>query len=203
MKILALSLCLLATTAELVPAQVVSFGVKGGFPMLNAAATDDESPPYMVGASVEFRLPANWALETDAFYRRVGDSAPTLFTANGLTIPTDRIRGNSWQFPAILKHYFGDRERKIQPFLGAGFDFRATHYVVEGTGVAYAAGTTVSYPSRYTFLAETGIGPAFSVGVRMHAGRFAVIPEVRYVRWGFSDGILKNDEADFILGLNF
>lgn len=203
MKISALFFCLLAATAGLIPAQVVSVGVKGGFPMLDAATSHDESPPYMVGADVEFHLPSDWAVEADAFYRRVGSSALTSVPAANLIIPTDRIRGNSWQFPAILKHYFAEREHKIQPFVGLGFDFRTTHYATYGNGTALVGSTVVSFPNRYTYVAETGVGALASVGVRMHAGRFGVIPEVRYVRWNFTDGVLKKDEADFILGLNF
>jgi hypothetical protein len=205
MKISALFFCLLAATAEVMPAQVVSFGVKGGIPMLDGATSADESTRYLVGVSAEFRLPSNWAVETDALYRRVGSSRLNTFPpAYFVTTPiVTRERGNSWQFPAVLKHYFAERENKFQPFLGIGFDARTTNYIVEGTEVTGSGAAAALAPYRYTFRAETGVGTIAAAGVRMHVRRFAVIPEVRYIRWNFTDGLLKNDEADFILGISF
>jgi hypothetical protein len=83
----------------------------------------DESRPYTVGPSVEFRLPAGFAIEIDALYRRLGlrDSGLTAFTSYDAF--TDRWRGNAWEFPLLGKYYFRKRER-WQPFAGAGMGMR-------------------------------------------------------------------------------
>ena len=66
-------------------AQAVSLGVKGGIRFTDASGGQDESRPYIVGPSIEFRLPAHFAIEVDALYQRIGNTST--FNFSGITIP--------------------------------------------------------------------------------------------------------------------
>jgi hypothetical protein len=48
-----------------------------------------------------------------------------------------------------------------------------------------------------------GVGAVFAAGVRFRAGRFSLLPEARYTRWGGSDNQLRKNEAGLILGVSF
>jgi len=82
---------------------------KIGCPVHQRHGPSNESRPYAVGPSVEFRLPAGFAVEASAIYRRIGRTYwfnfSTQTDAVGLLI--NRTRGNSWEFPVIGKYYFG------------------------------------------------------------------------------------------------
>ncbi len=54
--------------------QALSIGVKGGISLVDQTVSKDESRPYLVGPSVEFRLPAGLAIEADALYQRIGNT---------------------------------------------------------------------------------------------------------------------------------
>jgi len=68
-------------------AQLVSVGVKGGVLITNPARYNDESQRYIVGPSVEFRLPFRFAAEIDALYTRTGTSTRFLIP-DGTVAPT-------------------------------------------------------------------------------------------------------------------
>src|SRR5436190_5859676 len=89
-------------------AQLVSVGVKGGVSITEPGRYNDESKRYIVGPSVEFRLPFRFAAEIDALYMRTGSSSRFFFLdSTGIAgITTDirtRTRGNSWEFPVLGK----------------------------------------------------------------------------------------------------
>lgn len=50
-------------------AQAVSFGVLGGVTLTDPLSYRDESRPYIIGGSIEVRLPARFAVEADILYR--------------------------------------------------------------------------------------------------------------------------------------
>lgn len=172
--------------------QAVSFGVKGGVPIGDLNANRDESRPYIVGPSVEIRLPANFAIEIDALYRRVG---------NSLAYPTpwgavfNRDRGNSWQFPFLGKYYFRSASEGWQPFVGTGWSLRETWVHSDG-----------SSPQAYHFdyRDRLDVGAVASAGVRFRKGRFAFAPEVRYTRWaGANFERNARNEAGILFGISF
>lgn len=55
--------------------QTVSIGVKGGIQFVDQTQPESESRPYLVGPTVEVRLPGNFAIEADALYQRIGNSS--------------------------------------------------------------------------------------------------------------------------------
>ena len=155
------------------------------------------------------------AIEADALYRRVGttqyppETIATAVSILGLgtspvnfSLPLNRFRGNSWQFPVLGKFYFHIRSW-WQPFAGAGYTFRTTSYTVNETLLNISStGILTTSAATFKYTSDTGVGAAFAAGVRAHFGRFAVLPEFRYTRWGSSDGLNKN-EANFLLGVSY
>jgi hypothetical protein len=186
--------------------QPLSFGVIGGVPLNYPAPSPccsvqnytDESRPYTVGPSIEFRLPAGFAIELDALYRRLGlrDSGLTAFTSYDAF--TERWRGNVWEFPVLAKFYFHTRER-WQPLAGAGMGMRYLSREAHGNHVGALGSFYESHYSDNQFIAgETG-----AVGIRFRMGRVDWLPQFRYTRWNASGILTESNEAEILLGIAF
>src|SRR5271163_3902273 len=125
MRKLSLVFALVLSAAGAASAQLVSAGALGGVRLTDVFDYSDESRIYDVGGSVEFRLPAGFAVEADALYQRMGESY-SFFEANGTLSSafSSRERANVWEFPLLGKYYFRPRSAAWRPFVGAGFAFR-------------------------------------------------------------------------------
>jgi hypothetical protein len=189
-------------------AQAVSFGVLGGVTLTDPLSFRDESRPYIVGGSIEVRLPGRFAVEADVLYQRIGTSTSLSgFLNPTITSITDRQRGNSWKFPILGKYYFRPRTSAWQPFVGTGYAFRAIQFhddvnetTVDSSGAIH---NTTFHGDHGDGL---GVGAIFATGVRFHAGRFAFSPQVRYTRWGDTQNnptSLRKNEAGLLLGISF
>ncbi|MBI2680789.1 MAG: outer membrane beta-barrel protein [Candidatus Solibacter usitatus] len=197
-------------------AQVVSLGVKGGIRFTDASGGQDESRPYIVGPSIEFRLPAHFAIEIDALYQRLGNTAQYHFFS-GITSPGNngpfpypvaaiyRVRANSWEFPVLGKYYLRPRTAAWQPFIGTGWALRTSGVHTSGsvtTVDSAGAKSTSSYHSHYQ--SGVDVGAVFAAGVKYRVGRVAFAPEARYTRWGGSDSTFnRKNEAAVLLGITF
>ena len=188
-------------------AQFLSLGVKGAVPVNAPYYSSDESKRYIVGPSIEFRLPANFAVEASALYQRTGYSASFLpvYILGESGMPTGystRQRGNSWQFPVLGKYYFGSR-RPWQPFLGTGYAVRTTwtHSDTQYTTVNAGASTTQAYA--YDSRSPLDVGVVFAAGLRLRAGKVKIAPEMRFTRWGAADFQTRKNSATFLLGFSF
>ena len=195
--------------------QNVSFGVIGGVPFTEQTSNADESRRYIVGPSVEVRLPAGFAIEADALYQRIGNtsffsvlpasigSGVSLGTP-GVTSFVNRVRGNSWEFPVLGKYYFRPHTAAWQPYAASGWAFRTIGFH-DAVSETYIDEKGVSHPLNYRSQFRTGpdVGAVFAAGIRFHRGRLAVLPEVRYTRWGGSDNLTRKNEAGFLLGVRF
>jgi hypothetical protein len=197
---------------QVASAQLVSIGAKAGIPFVDQNQGGEESRRYIVGPSVEVRLPAGFAIEVDALYRRIGNSHSFSFPDNvtppALPWPTfyiDRERGNYWEFPVLGKYYFRPRTTAWQPFFGTGWALRTAGFhddisqtVIDANGSSHSS--SFSLQSR----SDLGVGAVFAAGVRLRVGRLAVLPEVRYTYWGSSIGSdLRRNEAGVLLGVAF
>jgi hypothetical protein len=205
------------TTIQVASAQLVSFGAKAGVPFLDATQGSEESPHYIVGPSVEFRLPAGFVVEVDALYRRIGDTArfgifgtfigpgPSLVQLATQDSFIDRQRGNYWEFPVLGKYYFRPKTTAWQPFVGTGWALRTVGFTEAISETMIDANGNSHLNSFHNkFRSDVGAGAVFAAGVRFHAGRVAVIPEIRYTYWGSSasSGLRKNEGGAF-LGFSF
>jgi opacity protein-like surface antigen len=183
-----------------------TIGGKLGVPFTDPLGSSSESRAYAVGPSVEFRLPAGFAVEASGIYHRIGKTYWFNFSApvDPPALVINRTRGNSWEFPVIGKYYLRGRQSRWAPYFGAGLAFRRVDFqsvestITSGTNLSSLVSTN---DQRSTSGWKTG--PTAAAGVRLRVGRFAFSPEVRYTRWG-SQGILnQKNEAGLFLGFAF
>ena len=190
-------------------AQPVSIGAIGGVPLIDQTQNHDESRPYIIGPSVEVRLPAGFALEADALYQRLGstlsyqllgDVIPVGPTTTGFT---NRLRADMWEFPLLGKYYFR-RNSAWQPFVGTGWALRFANINQAGTeAMVDANGVPSTFSFKDGFRSDLEAGATFAAGLRYRIGHVAILPQVRYTRWGGQNGILRKNEAAFFLGVSF
>jgi hypothetical protein len=198
--------------------QALSIGVKGGIPLVDRMSSNDESRPYLVGPSVEVRLPAGLAIEGDALYQRIGNTgsfgygsgSSVILAGTGpislspISLFISRQRGNSWEFPLLGKYYFRPHSEGWQPFVATGYALRTVgfHNAITAT-LPDESGALHTTSSKYDSRSSLGVGAVFAAGVRFRAGRFSFLPEARYTRWGGSDNQLRKNEAGLMLGVSF
>ncbi len=183
-----------------VAAQSVSVGVEGGVPIADRVFPPDESRPYIVGPSVEFRLPARFALEAEALYQRVGTSEQFSFISGidgNLTLL--RKRADVWQFPLLGKYYFQPRSARGQPYIETGWAFRTALVHTSGTQTATGSAPVLIKNDNRSPL---NVGASFGAGIRYNVGRMAISPELRYTRWS-QDSLIRQNELGFLLGIHF
>jgi hypothetical protein len=194
--------------------QPLQFGVKGAVPMSDTALFHgDESKPYLVGPSIEFRLPKGFAIEGDALYQRIGQSSN--FTFGGV-IPSgssqasisgvyfNRMRGNSWQFPILAKKYFSVRSSRWQPFVSLGPSIRRVTYSYDSNQIVVNQNGPTVFKTHSENPPNWSIGGTAVAGGRLHKGRLAILPEFRFTRWAQNNGnVLSRNAANAFLGLSF
>jgi len=189
--------------------QPIGFGVKGGIPLTNFVSAvnngtfdwNSNTNRYIVGPTVELRLPAGLGVEFDALYRRLHYNGSGL--VNG-AFSTSQTTGNLWEFPLLLKYRFPTEV--VKPFVDAGIAWNTLtgiHQTVNNVSSSF----TSSNPAELHRNVEEG----FVAGVGLDFHLFLHIsPEVRYTRWGSRNirdalGILQSrqDQAEFLVGLTF
>lgn len=163
---------LLGNTAR---AQAVSVGVIGGVPFTDSTSfAHDESRPYIVGASVEVRLPVGFAIEADGIYRPVGTTTNYQFlgaAGPAVTSLIDRTRGDSLEFPLLGKYYFRPRESGWQPFVGTGWALRTVAFHDRGTEtITDANGTRGTFSFHDSYHSDLAVGAVVAAGVRFRTG---------------------------------
>ena len=196
-------------------AQSVSFGVKGGVQALDSTVAKDESKRYVIGPTAEVSLPANFAIEVDALYQRLGDSNNLLFPIVATGTPpagfsavasfpvTLRQRGNSWEFPLLMKYYLHP-VKHLNPFVSGGFSFRTIGLDSKGIEIlTFSNSATQTVPFQTSTRTNLAVGAVGAVGLRFKAGHFAIAPEFRYTRYGSDDRFASKNSASFLLGLTF
>ncbi len=174
---------------------------------MEGAASQDESRPYVVGPSVELRLPKGFAVEVDALYRRVGTSygysTSTLLGDGSLTNYYSRVRGNSWEFPILGKFYFRGENASWRPYASTGYAFRETWFTADSLTTVNQNGAPVTYAGKEESR-RFDVGAVIGGGVQFRRGRLALSPEFRYTRWGGSDfERLKKNQAEVLVGISF
>ncbi len=124
---------------------------------------------------VEVILPRRLGVEVDALYRRFGyrTSAGSVFGYF-----TEGDRGNSWEFPMLLKYRFAGRlyaAGGYAPRIISG-SARIQSVEIDYTG-NYRSGTG---HSDFSYVSH---GAVVGAGIELGSGRLRFSPEFRYTRW--------------------
>jgi hypothetical protein len=180
--------------------QFLSFGVKGGIPLTDPLETTSGGSGgashavrrYIVGPSVEIRLPFGLSFEADALYRRLGYDTfvNPLNSGTSASSLTRSTTGNDWQFPLLAKYEF--KGPIIRPFVDAGVTYRHLSFSNVSIGTPNSAGFTLGG------------------GLTIRLLFIRLSPELRYTHFG-SDVFGSNfnfvhstsNQADFLVGLSF
>src|SRR5712692_1536934 len=150
----------------------VSVGIKGGVPLSDIVSDKtftsvdvvthvfSDSKNYVIGPTVELKLPAGFAIELDALYR------PLNVTTDTAVVPRSPARASidvrSMEFPILAKYHFLHTP-VVKPYAEAGPIFR---YI--GSGAPYLSNK----------------GFALGAGVDFKLLLVRIAPELRYSRWG-------------------
>ena len=206
-------------------AQIVRLGVRAGVPL--TSAFDDESTcpvsygacgsqftqrRYIVGPTVEFRLPASFAVTVDALYSRLAyDITLQNNSYSGLNFTVaGNTRANRWEFPTMLK--YRRRIGPLRPFAGAGISIR--HVSAGRTSEGFCSYGIASPYSCSSFSVSpptglnSGAAPGFVLGggIDLGFGLLRVSPEVRFTRWNAAEVRFPSahtNQAQILLGITF
>ncbi len=179
--------------------QTFDAGVKAGVPATEfletgtigsvhgSAAYSSGTRRYTLGVTGEWHMTKTFGLELDAMYHRLGYGGT--ITAMGVdTFSTSvfNVSGGAWDFPLLAKYRFG--RENIRPFVAAGETLRyigPVHEVSVQTNMGLPLTVTNSIATDSPSDLNKRVYPGFTAaaGVEFSAGRFKVVPEVRYTRW--------------------
>ena len=192
--------------------QPLTVGVKAGVPLTDFIQTVQNvstSVPnrYILGATVELRLPLGFGIEGDALYRRLHYQATLSNPLSGVT--TDRTTANSWEFPLLVKYRFPTRI--VRPYVDAGVAWDTlsglTDTVTQTIAPTPTSTRTTSTPAALQNTTTTGF--VMGAGLDVHALVIHLSPEIRYTRWTSPhfnlNGVLNSNQnqAEFLLGITF
>jgi len=183
----------------------LSYGVRGGLPLTNffqAVSNPNETfissaTRFIIGPTVELRLPAGFGLEADALFRH--------FQYNGSTNAVDELirstASNAWEFPLLVK--YRTPGVFVKPFLdgGVAFDHWSGLKQITATAGALTSSSNTS---------GSNAGFVVGAGIELHLPLVRLSPEIRYTRWGAANvtdlgGALRSNQnqAEFLVGLTF
>ena len=216
---------LLMFSSAAVFAQPVSFGLKGGLPLTDfidtlsgsRVAVTSTTNRYIIGPSLELRLPFGFGAEVDALYRHFSYNS----TANLIdVVSTLRTTSDNWEFPILLKKRFA--AGPVHPFVDAGVNFNKI------SGISQSL-STLSFPNLINNTSNSNpseLKNDFTAGFTMGGGLeirlllLRIVPEIRYTRWGSqqfngifpatggASGLIgsltsNQNQAEFLVGFTF
>jgi hypothetical protein len=213
---------ILSAAALTAQAQVVSFGVKGGVPVMSALpdyyGTNGlvDTGRWTVGPTIEFHLFRGLSAEVDALYRgyRVQSSFSSPATiASGVNFvqlyPAFSSSGQQdtkvWEFPLLLKYRFGGKVWR--PFVDGGYvgshqstDARVSFTCLDTPDACAAGGIgPYTFSNQHFSFSGNSRGGMAGVGVEYKIGRFKIDPEVRYTR----RNVFNKNQVSLIVGFTF
>jgi opacity protein-like surface antigen len=193
--------------------QSLTFGLKGGVPFSDFTKAvssgtinfNDNTRRYIVGPTVELRLPFGLSVEVDALYRRFNYNQFIGGTAGTTAISTS---GNAWEFPVLGKYRFP--APIARPYVTGGVAFDTLSGLKQAVRNAVATTGVISSSHPAELNKKTTVGYVVGVGLDVKALIIHVSPEIRYTRWGakhFLDpnGLLRSNQnqAEFLVGITF
>jgi len=205
-------LFLILITSFICCGQSLSIGVKGGFRATDdiADAATSESKRYIVSPMAELGLPFGLGVEFDALYSRqgyrssFGNFAGSIFS---------RERGNSWEFPILVKYKLP--VPIARPFVEVGYAPRLINGSIESNGVTVnlLTGAQTFQRSRMNTNWDSSQGIVAGGGIQLGLGRLRLSPEVRYTHWNnaaihvyYTSGVAfqsTQDQVDLLVGIGW
>jgi hypothetical protein len=176
----------------------VGFGIKGGFSITDSFSPGGDPPnvfsqsvtkDYIVGPTVEFRLPLGLSLEADLLYRPASLELQAVVVTNPTTNPTlsttpwMKQHVNTLEFPALVKYRLP--VFRLKPVLEAGPSFRAGGSSYSLTHYGFTAGGGLEFKIPFVRLST----------------------DLRYTRWGGSsflgEATPNNNQVELLFGVSF
>ena len=170
-----------------IAAQNLSLGIAGGGAPTNAFENTvaprerfySQSADYLIGASIEYHLPAGLSVEADGLFRELH----LIDLGGGGYVQHTPVV--TWEFPVLAKYRF--HLSRFDPFLEAGPAFRTTGNLNDAR------------PSNAGFSAGMGIATRWRA--------IEIAPTVRYTRWVRDNNVssgpeTKADQIEVLLGIS-
>jgi hypothetical protein len=210
-------------------AQMFSFGVKGGVPLTDLLAQSLQAPifassvtnRYLVGPTVELRLPFGVSAELDAIYRHFGftqSQSVRMATPPNVLVSvftTSRTAGSDWEFPLLAKYRW--HTPVVRPYLNTGIAWDFVGGSSTSTATVFHL-MPLGPPTTSAFTGGVGAqrrlvsGFVAGGGSEFHAGLLRIAPEIRFTRWfsqhfttpAVEDGMPSNqNQVEFLVGITF
>jgi opacity protein-like surface antigen len=198
-------------------AQPIGFGVKLGLPLTDAfevgssgnTTYNSDTKRYILGPTVELRLPAGFGIELDALFTRLNFGSVSGVAGSVVTAATD---ADAWEFPLLVKKKFGGADAiaaSVRPFVTVGASFRRI------TGISQVRQFVTGSPSNTSDPVElrnrNSTGFVVGGGIEIRALFLRISPEVRFTRWGtdnFREGVsnllqTNRNQGQLLVGINF
>ena len=207
------SLLLLLFGAVTAFSQPITFGIKGGMSFTDFTETvargninfNDNTRRYIIGPTLELRLPFGLGVEVDALYRRFNYNQYITGTAGTDFVSTS---GNAWEFPVLGKYRF--KAPVARPYIVGGIAWDTLSGLTQNVQRAVASTGVISSPMPAELNEKTTIGYVVGAGLDIKVLFLHISPEFRYTRWGakhFLDpngGLSSNqNQGEFLVGITF
>lgn len=177
--------------------QPVSFGAIGGSsltqdfqnksimqPNGNAIVIHSTPKRWIVGGTVEARLPFHLSFEVDALYHELEFTRALFEKSNGTLNSVSPAPVVTWELPVLVKYRFS--LPLVKPFIDAGPAFRSRGNL---NGAA---------PSNH--------GLAAGLGAEVRLRRLKIAPQFRYLRWAHDHNVEPStvpDQIEFLTSIIF
>ena len=193
----------------------LSVGIRAGIPLTDFFENVDNgnfvlqstTHRYIVGPTVELRLPLGFSVQVDALYRRLNYNS----TFNLADIVTNnRTTGNAWEFPLLVKYRLS--APLIKPYVNAGLAFDTLSGVKQTvlSTISPNQQTTSTITNPAELSNNTTKGFVIGFGAEIKAIVLHISPEIRYTRWGSAHFQIPNgstlsnqNQAEFLVGFTF
>lgn len=205
-------------TALTAPAQVVSFGIEAGVPLLPALSgynndiASIDTGRWMVGPSVDLHLFRCFSFDTGMLFRGYSTKTGFLFESNGsATIYSSHTNARDFDFPLLLKYRFLSGPRR--PFVEGGVVW--THETIDQYNTVASSclpGATACQPAANGITTTTAppapmtlFGVAAGLGSEFKYRKIRMVPEFRFTSYldHFGIGSVQRRELAILVGVSF
>ncbi|MGH9613224.1 MAG: hypothetical protein ACRD4P_09120 [Bryobacteraceae bacterium] len=199
----------LAAISTTLSGQPIGFGIKAGIPLTDPVQVQNAGQQvnthrWIVGPTVEVRLPFHFAVEADALYRTFD-----YHTELSQVLPASIKASTSlWEVPLLVKYRLPGVPL-MHPFVDAGPVWGRASLSATASCSGVLCGTlqgTRNFSGIYN-----GAGFTLGGGLEIHPLLLRIAPEIRYTHWGpaiFGHSFGANEQfaqnqAEFLVGISF